>query len=157
MIHLACFLEVSLRNNEPVTVAQLAEFDEVIDVRSEAEFAEDHIPGATNCPVLDNEERSRVGTLYKQVSAFDAKKLGAALVSENIAKHLRRTRWVSFRNPLPHHSVIPSNHLFAPNEFDLLHRTVASLFGLPASGLSRLRFLHENIDQEGSRNPLELI
>ncbi len=77
-----------MRNNEPVTVAQLAEFDEVIDVRSEAEFAEDHIPGAINCPVLDNAERIRVGTLYKQVSPFEAKKVGAALVSRNIARHL---------------------------------------------------------------------
>ena len=77
-----------MRNNEPVTVAQLAEFDEVIDVRSEAEFAEDHIPGATNCPVLDNKERIRVGTLYKQISPFDAKKVGAALVSRNIARHI---------------------------------------------------------------------
>jgi len=71
-----------------VTVAQLAEFDEVIDVRSETEFEEDHVPGAVNCPVLDNAERARVGTIYKQVSAFDAKKIGAALVSRNIARHL---------------------------------------------------------------------
>ena len=71
-----------------VTVAQLAEFDEVIDVRSEAEFEEDHVPGAVNCPVLDNAERARVGIVYKQVSAFDAKKIGAALVSRNIARHL---------------------------------------------------------------------
>lgn len=71
-----------------VTVTQLAEFDEVIDVRTEAEFADDHIPGAVNCPVLDNAERARIGTLYKQVSAFDAKKIGAALVSRNIARHL---------------------------------------------------------------------
>ena len=71
-----------------VTVAQLAEFDEVIDVRSEAEYAEDHVPGAVNCPVLDNAERARVGTLYKQVSAFAAKRIGAALVSRNIARHL---------------------------------------------------------------------
>ena len=71
-----------------VTVAQLAEFDEVIDVRSEAEFAEDHVPGAVNCPVLDDAERARIGTIYKQVSAFDAKKIGAALVSRNIARHL---------------------------------------------------------------------
>lgn len=77
-----------MRNNELVTVAQLAEFDEVIDVRSEAEFAEDHIPGAINCPVLNNEERVRVGTIYKQVSPFEAKKIGAALVSRNIARHL---------------------------------------------------------------------
>jgi tRNA 2-selenouridine synthase len=73
------------------TVAHLSEFDEIIDVRSEDEFAEDHIPGAANCPVLDNSERARVGTIYKQVSAFDAKKLGAALVSANIS------RWLSER------------------------------------------------------------
>src|SRR5690348_8350741 len=72
-----------------VTVAQLPEFDETIDVRSEGEFAEDHIPGAINCPVLDNGERIRVGTIYKQRSAFEAKKIGAALVSANIARHLR--------------------------------------------------------------------
>ncbi len=66
----------------------LAAFDAVIDVRSPAEYAEDHIPGAISAPVLDNEERARVGTIYKQVSPFDAKKLGAALVSKNIARHL---------------------------------------------------------------------
>lgn len=71
------------------TVADLAAYDEIIDVRSPAEFAEDHIPGAINCPVLDNEQRIRIGTLYKQVSPFEAKKLGAALVSENIARHLK--------------------------------------------------------------------
>jgi tRNA 2-selenouridine synthase len=71
-----------------VTVAQLADFDELIDVRSESEFAGDHIPGAVNCPVLNDAERARVGLLYKQVSPFDAKKAGAALVSANIARHL---------------------------------------------------------------------
>ena len=72
-----------------VTVAQALDFDEVIDVRSEGEYAEDHIPGAINCPVLDNSERAVVGTIYKQSSSFDAKKIGAALVSANIARHLR--------------------------------------------------------------------
>ena len=67
---------------------QLDEFDCIIDVRSEAEFALDHIPGAVNCPVLDNAERVRVGTLYKQESAFEAKKIGAALVAKNIARHI---------------------------------------------------------------------
>ncbi|HCE11164.1 MAG TPA: tRNA 2-selenouridine(34) synthase MnmH, partial [Oxalobacteraceae bacterium] len=51
---------------------QLGRFDALIDVRSPSEFAEDHIPGAINCPVLDDEERIRVGTLYKQVNAFEA-------------------------------------------------------------------------------------
>ncbi len=72
----------------PANVAQLSEFDEIIDVRSPAEYALDHIPGALNFPVLDDAERVRIGTLYKQVSAFDAKKIGAALVSRNIAHHI---------------------------------------------------------------------
>ena len=69
-------------------VDELDSFDCIIDVRSPAEFALDHIPGAVNFPVLNNEERAQVGTLYKQVSPFAAKKLGAALVSRNIANHL---------------------------------------------------------------------
>jgi len=64
------------------------EFDTVIDVRSPAEFAEDRIPGALSCPVLEDAERARVGTLYKQESPFAARKLGAALVARNIARHL---------------------------------------------------------------------
>ncbi|MFW2545590.1 tRNA 2-selenouridine(34) synthase MnmH [Primorskyibacter sp. 2E107] len=63
-------------------------FDTVIDVRSPAEFAENHVPGAINLPVLDNEERARVGTLYKQVSPFRARKIGAALVFRNSAAHI---------------------------------------------------------------------
>ena len=70
-------------------LANLANFDAIIDVRSPAEFAEDHIPGAINCPVLDDEQRIVVGTLHKQVSPFEARKIGAALVSENIARHLQ--------------------------------------------------------------------
>ena len=66
----------------------LAGFDAIIDVRSPAEYAEDHVPGAISAPVLDDEERARVGTLYKQVSPFAAKKAGAALVSKNIARHI---------------------------------------------------------------------
>jgi tRNA 2-selenouridine synthase len=63
-------------------------YDEIIDARSPAEFAEDRIPGAIDLPVLDNEERAKVGTIYKQVDPFEARKLGAALVSKNIARHL---------------------------------------------------------------------
>ena len=72
---------------------QLGQYDAIIDARSEAEFALDHIPGAINCPVLDDAERIRVGTMYKQVSAFEARKVGAALVSRNIARHIE-TRFV---------------------------------------------------------------
>ena len=70
------------------TVAQLFDFDEIVDTRSPAEFAEDRIPGAINCPVLDDAQRARVGTIYKQISPFEARRLGGALVAENIARHL---------------------------------------------------------------------
>ncbi|CAM3754953.1 tRNA 2-selenouridine(34) synthase MnmH [Polynucleobacter brandtiae] len=71
--------------------SSLKQFDAIIDVRSPAEFALDHIPGAVNFPVLNNNERIQIGTLYKQVSPFAAKKLGAALVSKNIARHLEES------------------------------------------------------------------
>ena len=63
-------------------------YDTVIDVRSPAEFAEDHIPGAINLPALSNAERAEVGTVYKQVSPFKARKLGAAMVARNVANHV---------------------------------------------------------------------
>ena len=65
-------------------------FDSIIDVRSPAEFAEDHIPGAVNLPVLSDRERARVGTVHKQKTPFEARKLGARLAAANIAKHIDR-------------------------------------------------------------------
>jgi tRNA 2-selenouridine synthase len=69
---------------------QLDSFDTVIDARSENEYAEDHLPGAMNWPTLDNQERHDIGTLYKQVNAFEAKKRGAARAARNIAAHIER-------------------------------------------------------------------
>jgi len=68
---------------------RLASFDTVIDARSPAEFAQDHLPGAVNWPVLDNDERHDVGTEYVQVSAFDARKTGAALIASRIGALLQ--------------------------------------------------------------------
>ena len=64
------------------------DYSMIIDVRSESEFAEDHIPGAISMPVLNDEERAEIGTLYKQVSPFEAKRRGAAIVARNIAQHI---------------------------------------------------------------------
>ena len=69
---------------------RLGDFDAVIDVRSPAEYADDHVRGAINCPVLYDEQRAQVGTVYRHASPFDAKKLGAALVARNIADHIER-------------------------------------------------------------------
>jgi tRNA 2-selenouridine synthase len=78
----------------PLTLTSLddltdAPADTIIDVRSPAEFAEDHLPGAINLPVLTDEQRAEVGTIYKQISPFDARKLGGALVAQNTAAHLQ--------------------------------------------------------------------
>ncbi|MBE7368389.1 tRNA 2-selenouridine(34) synthase MnmH [Ramlibacter pallidus] len=71
-------------------IARLAEFDAVVDARSEGEFAEDHLPAAVNWPSLNDAERHEVGTTYKQVNPFEARKRGAALVAANIARHIER-------------------------------------------------------------------
>ena len=71
-------------------LGKLADFSDVIDARSEGEYGEDHLPGAINWPSLRDDERQLVGTQYKQISAFEAKKLGAALVAKNIAAHIER-------------------------------------------------------------------
>lgn len=71
------------------------DFDTIIDVRSPSEYAEDHVPGAINLPVLSDAERAEVGTIYVQESAFRARKIGAALVARNAARHIE--------GPLAHH------------------------------------------------------
>ena len=71
-------------------LGKLADFSDVIDARSEGEYLEDHLPGAINWPSLHDDERRLVGTQYKQISAFEAKKLGAVLVAKNIAAHIER-------------------------------------------------------------------
>ena len=78
-----------MSHRQPIRVPDIAQFDTVIDARTPAEFELDHIPGAVNCPVLSNEERVIVGTLYKQVSPFEAKRVGAAMVAANLSRHLQ--------------------------------------------------------------------
>jgi tRNA 2-selenouridine synthase len=69
-------------------IARLPDFSAIIDARSEAEFAEDHLPGAQNWPTLNDEERRLVGTLNAQQNPFEARKRGAALAAANIARHV---------------------------------------------------------------------
>ena len=68
-----------------VSVDELHGYRDRIDVRSPREFAEDHVPGAANLPVLDDDQRARIGTIYVQGSAFEARRAGAAIVARNIA------------------------------------------------------------------------
>jgi tRNA 2-selenouridine synthase len=79
---------MSIDVTEAVDAPALGRFDAILDVRSPGEFAEDHIPGAENLPVLDDAERAEVGTIYVQQSRFLARRIGAAHVARNIARHL---------------------------------------------------------------------
>ncbi|GJL90601.1 tRNA 2-selenouridine(34) synthase MnmH [Hyphococcus sp.] len=79
---------IGIEDIRDIDRATLSCFDAIIDVRSPAEFAEDHLPGAINLPVLSNEERAEVGTIYKQESRFKARRIGAAYVARNVARHL---------------------------------------------------------------------
>ncbi len=72
----------------PDALALLDNFDTIIDARSESEYALDRLPGAVNWPTLNDQERHGVGTEYKQVSAFDARKRGAVMAARNIAHHI---------------------------------------------------------------------
>ena len=79
-----------LKLEENWTLEQIAHFDDILDVRSPVEYKLDHLPKALNFPVLDDEERTRVGILYKKISSFEAKKKGAALVAKHIASHIEK-------------------------------------------------------------------
>ena len=80
-----------MSHRQPVRVQEMAHYRNIIDARTPAEFELDRIPGAINCPVLNDEERAIIGTIYKQVSPFEAKRLGAAMVAANLARHLKET------------------------------------------------------------------
>lgn len=80
-----------MSHRQPVRTTDIGQYSAIIDARTPAEFVLDHIPGAINCPALSNEERVTIGTIYKQVSPFEAKRLGAAMVAANLAKHLKET------------------------------------------------------------------
>ena len=71
----------------PVGVEAIGDFDTLVDARSPSEYALDHLPGAVNHPVLNDEERALVGTIYKQKSAFEARRIGGGLVASNLGRH----------------------------------------------------------------------
>jgi rhodanese-related sulfurtransferase len=56
----------------------------LVDARSPAEFADGTIPGAVNVPLLDNDQRHQIGTVYKQQGRAEARLLGVKLVAPNI-------------------------------------------------------------------------
>lgn len=56
----------------------------IVDLRSPSEFAIDHLPGAINVPLFDDEERAVVGTLYRQRGAGEAFDRGIEIVAAKV-------------------------------------------------------------------------
>jgi tRNA 2-selenouridine synthase len=56
----------------------------LIDVRSPGEYTEAHIPGAVNVPLFTDEERAKVGIVYKQEGTDRAKQVGLRFVAARL-------------------------------------------------------------------------
>lgn len=91
-VTIATCLSMPVKLPQTVEFSALADnsvsFDEIIDVRSPSEYALDHLPGASNLPVLDDDQRALVGTLNAQESSFAANRRGASLICTNIGELL---------------------------------------------------------------------
>ncbi|WP_066173267.1 tRNA 2-selenouridine(34) synthase MnmH [Bacillus marinisedimentorum] len=70
-----------------------------VDVRSPAEFAEYHMPGAVNIPIFDNGERAEIGTLYKQRGREPAKERGLEVLSGKLPIFYERFQNIIRENP----------------------------------------------------------
>ena len=79
-----------MQNHKKIKRWDSKKYDTIIDVRSPSEFEIDHIVGAINCPILYDDERQKVGTIYKQISSFKAKIIGSSLSAKNIASHIEK-------------------------------------------------------------------
>ena len=100
-------------------------FDTIIDVRSPAEFADDHIPGAINLPVLNDQQRAEIGTIYKQINPFTAKRVGAALWRKILPRICKPHYWKK-RGTGARLSIVGA----AANEVAQWHKFLATLAGI---------------------------
>lgn len=67
----------------------------LLDVRSPAEYAEGHVPGAVSFPLFSDEERARVGTSYKQQGRNEAVELGFAIAGPKFADFIARAKTIA--------------------------------------------------------------
>jgi tRNA 2-selenouridine synthase len=83
---------------EPNELLTHIEGNPLIDVRTPAEFAAGHIPGAINIPLFSNEERAEVGTLYKQVSRPDAMLRALDIVGPKMSGFVTQVSELQFKD-----------------------------------------------------------
>ena len=72
----------------------------LLDTRAPAEFARGSFPHAVNLPLMNDAERSAVGTCYKQHGQEAAIKLGHRLV-QGVSKQQRISGWLEFARQYP--------------------------------------------------------
>ncbi len=79
---------------------EAAKAETVVDVRSPAEYAQGHIPGAINLPLFTDTERALVGTLYKQEGKRPAIKKGLEIVGPKLARFITDIEHLPVQNNL---------------------------------------------------------
>jgi len=84
----------------PELLWDIKETHTLIDVRSPSEFAQGHIPGALNLPLFNDEERAKVGTLYKTVSPDSAFLKGLDFVGPKMSGFIKKVRKWSPENKI---------------------------------------------------------
>ena len=72
----------------------------IIDVRAPVEFAQGHLPNSVNFPILNDEERKEIGTIYKQQGQAAAIQRGYELISGDV-KESRVNAWAQFVSQNP--------------------------------------------------------
>jgi len=71
-----------------------------IDVRSECEYEESHIPEAFNVPIFNDTERAQVGTVYKQIGREQAMELGLEIASEKLPSIIKEIKDLADGQPV---------------------------------------------------------
>lgn len=72
----------------------------LIDVRAPIEFQDSSIPNSINLPLLDDEQRARIGTCYKQHGQEEAIRLGHELIRGEV-KEKRINQWIEYLKKHP--------------------------------------------------------
>ena len=82
---------------ESISISQALELKSriFVDVRSPQEFETDHIYGAVNIPILDNEERAIIGTLYKNKGKEHAVETGLEFVAPKLKEIFTQIKGLS--------------------------------------------------------------
>ncbi len=82
-----------------ISVNEIVTAGRIIDVRSPSEYAQGHIPGSVNLPLLTDEGRAVVGTLYKQQGAQAAYLKGVELTGPRLAGLIQQGQKISLGSP----------------------------------------------------------